>query len=93
MRKKKANDKAFEKELQIFLSTIGNNLFVLRANRKDSLKTVAKAVKMSPHRLSRIEKGLCLHYGIATLSALARYYKVKVKDIVVKQASLKSKAG
>ncbi|HEX7906328.1 MAG TPA: helix-turn-helix transcriptional regulator [Chitinophagaceae bacterium] len=67
--------------LHNFLSTIGNNLYTLRIARKQSLKTVAKAVKMSSARLSKMEKGASPYCRIITLYRLSKYYNVKLKDI------------
>lgn len=56
MKKVNTRTKAFEKRLADFLHTIGDNLYALRMNRKTTLKTVATAIKISPGRLSKIEK-------------------------------------
>ena len=84
MRQEKIYSKTIDKAQKTFLNTIGNNLYALRAARKESLKAVAKAVKMSPSTLSKIEKGLYTHYRIGTLILLSKYYKVHPKDIVSK---------
>lgn len=84
MRKERNYNKALERTQKAFLVAIGNNLYTLRAARKESLKAVAKAVKMSPSTLSKIEKGLYPHYRIGTLIRLSKYYKVHPKDIVSK---------
>jgi len=87
MRRHKIATKTFQKNLETLLNTIGTNLHALRTNCNESLRTVAKAVKMSPARLSKIEKGLCPHCRILTLLALTKYYKVKMGDIVVKKSN------
>lgn len=84
MAKKKKNSKAFEKKLTVFLHTIGDNLYALRVARKETLKAIAKAVKMAPARLSKIEKGLCPNYRFGILIRLCKHYKVSVLDVVIK---------
>jgi len=84
MRRHKIATKTFQRNLETLLNTIGTNLHALRTNRNESLRTVAKTVKMSPSRLSKIEKGLCPHCRILSLLSLTKYYKVKMGDIVKK---------
>jgi DNA-binding Xre family transcriptional regulator len=83
---KKANNrsKAFEKQLIDFLHTIGDNLYALRMSRKATLKTVARAIKISPGRLSKIEKGLCPHCRFGVLVRLCEYYEIKLADVATK---------
>lgn len=84
MKKVNAHTKAFEKKLNDFLHTIGDNLYTLRMNHKATLKTVARAIKISTGRLSKIEKGLCPHCKFGTLVVLCRYYKIKLSDVAIK---------
>jgi len=84
MKKINAPTKAFEKKLDDFLHTIGDNLHSLRMNRNAALKTVAIAIKISPGKLSKIEKGLCPYCKFGTLVMLCKYYKIKLTDIATK---------
>lgn len=84
MKKTNAHTKAFEKKLAGFLHTIGNNLYALRMNRKATLKTVAAAIKISPRRLGKMEKGLCPHCKFEILVMLCRYYEIKLADVAIK---------
>ncbi len=84
MSRKKLNSKASQKRLADFLNTIGDNLYALRITREETLKAVAKAVKMPAVRLSRIEKGLCPNCRMLTLISLCKYYKVNLLDVVSK---------
>lgn len=85
MKKANARTKAFEKNLNDFLHTIGDNLYALRMNRKATLKTVVRAIKISPGRLSKIEKGLCPHCKFEILAMLCRYYEIKLSDAAIKR--------
>ena len=84
MKKVNTRTKAFEKKLNDFLHTIGDKLYDLRMNRKATLKTVSRAVKISPGRLSKIEKGPCPHCKFGTLAVLWKYYRIKLTDIATK---------
>lgn len=81
---KKVNPKLLKKKLTDFLHTVGDNLYALRINRKATLKTVAKEIKISPRRLSKIEKGLCPHCKFGTLVLLCKYYQIILPDIAIK---------
>ncbi len=82
MKNRKLNSKAFRKKLERFLQSLGSKLYALRRERKESLQTVAKAVKRSPRYLSKIEKGLAPRVKIGVLIDLCEYYKVSLMDIV-----------
>lgn len=84
MKKVNAPTRAFEKKLDNFLHTIGDNLYALRVNRNATLKTVAKAIKISPGKLSKIEKGICPYCKFGTLVMLCKYYKIKLTDVATK---------
>jgi transcriptional regulator with XRE-family HTH domain len=84
MKTSKKPGKAVKKELQVFLYTVGDNLYNLRMEKKESLKRVAKAVKISPAKLSKLEKGLCPQCRIGVLFRLAEYFKINTLDIVTK---------
>lgn len=84
MKKYNSSPKAFEKKLNDFLHTIGDNLNALRMNSNTTLNTVAKVVKISPAKLGKIEKGLCPHCRFGTLVVLCKYYEVKLTDIATK---------
>lgn len=84
MKKENTTTRAFEKKMYNLLLIIGNNLHSLRMDRNAALKTVAKAIKISPGRLNKIEKGLCPHCKFGTLAILCKYYEVKLTDIVTK---------
>jgi DNA-binding Xre family transcriptional regulator len=53
-------------------------------NSNAALNTVAKAIKISPSRLSKIEQGLCPHCRFGTLVMLCKYYKIKLTDVATK---------
>lgn len=72
------------KKLDDFLHTIGDNLYALRMNRKATLKTVAKAIKISPGRLSKIEKGAYPRCKFSLLVTLCGFYKIKLTDVATK---------
>jgi len=95
MKKKKPFEtKAFQKKLKAILLTIGNNLYTLRNDRKESLQTVAKAVGISRQFLSRIEKGLAPRFRLTVLGELCRYYNVQMTEVVTKASKPKvSKAN
>lgn len=84
MKKYNSSSTAFEKKLNDFLHTIGDNLYALRMNNNAALKTVAKAIKISPAKLSKIEKGLCPHCRFGILVILCKYYKIKLTDVATK---------
>ena len=84
MKTKKTVSKAVKKELQIFLHTVGDNLYNLRMAKGESLRKVAEAVRVSPAKLSKLEKGLCPLCRIGILFRLAEYFKVSALDIVTK---------
>lgn len=84
MKKANARTKAFEKKLDDFLHTIGDNLYALRMNRTATLKTVAKAINISPGKLSKIEKGAFPRCKFSLLVTLCGYYKIKRTDIAIK---------
>lgn len=84
MKKDNSRSRAFEKKLDDFLHTIGDNLHSLRMIRKATLTTVAKQIKISPGKLSKIEKGLCPHCKFGTLVMLCKHYKIKLTDVATK---------
>lgn len=88
-KKKRYETAAFKRKLNAALRIVGNNLRTLRESRKESLKTVSKAVYISASHLSRIERGLAPHFRITILGLLSRYYDVNMSDIVAR--GLKSK--
>jgi transcriptional regulator with XRE-family HTH domain len=95
MKKKKPFEtKAFQKKLKAALLIIGNNLYELRQECKESLQTVAKAVGISRQFLSRIEKGLAPRFRLTVLGELCKYYNVQMTKVVTKVSKPKvSKAN
>ena len=89
MKRNKINNEAFEKKLTIFLKTIGNNVYALRTARNENLQTVAKAVKISPSKLNKIEKGLCPHCRLLSLVQLCKYYRINLSDVVTDRKKAK----
>lgn len=81
MRRHKKYNPEFEQRVAIQLQTIGQRFYDLRKARNRSLKTVAKATKMAPATLSKMEKGL-YDFKLLHLFRLCKYYRVKVMDIV-----------
>ncbi|WP_142683025.1 helix-turn-helix domain-containing protein [Chitinophaga polysaccharea] len=74
-------NKAFNEQLAVWLQSIGDRLSALRKGRKESLKKVSKAIKMSPALLSKIEKGQH-DFKLMHLIRICRYYKVNVLDVI-----------
>ena len=65
MRKNKTRKNAFEKKMAFFLKTIGNNLYASRTARKESLKTVAKATRISSGTIRKMERGTFTTFQVA----------------------------
>ncbi len=89
MKRNKTSNKAFEKKLAIFLKIIGNNLYASRSVRKESLKTVAKATRISSATIAKMEKGRSRHFRLLTLDRLCKYYEINLSDVVSDQGKAK----
>lgn len=56
--------------------------FFIRVNRGETLQTVAAATRLDPDTISDLEKGETKHPSPRTLTALATYYEVDVRDLL-----------
>jgi transcriptional regulator with XRE-family HTH domain len=65
-----------------FLQYIGEEMYSLRKSQQKSLKTVAKATKMSSGIVSRVEKGLYENLGVERFLQLCKYYNEHVRDVL-----------
>lgn len=72
--------KRYLKGFTIRLQTIGEKLYALRMARNESLRTVAKKVKMSRSILSKMEKGQH-NFRLSTFFKICIYYNVEPRDI------------
>lgn len=68
-----------QKDSKKFLKAIGSKFYALRTEQHKELDTVAKAVKISPELLKRIEEGKYdMHLDL--LFELCEYYKITPYD-------------
>jgi transcriptional regulator with XRE-family HTH domain len=82
MRKRSLNKKESERKAAIFVKLLGQRFYDLRMARKESIRTVAKKVKMSRAIISKIEKGEYDNFRLCRFVSLCKYYRVKPVDIV-----------
>ena len=80
MPKFKHPDPEVQQQVKITLQAIGRLLHKLRVDRKESLKNVGKAIKMSPVLISKTEKGE-YNFWLTQLHRLAQHYETTVYDI------------
>jgi transcriptional regulator with XRE-family HTH domain len=71
-----------KQKMDNYLQCIGNKMLALRKSQKTSIRTVAKATKMSPGIISKVEKGEYKTLCLSRLLRLSKYYKVNIIDIV-----------
>jgi transcriptional regulator with XRE-family HTH domain len=82
MKNKPINKRVIERKTAIWLKIIGQRFYDLRKARKESIRTTAVAIKMSPAIISKIEKGKYGNFRLLRLIRLCEYYDVNPKDIV-----------
>lgn len=73
-------NKHYPQEFTIQLKSIGEKLYALRMDRNESLRTVAKRLKMCPSILSKIEKGQ-QNFRLKTFFKICFYYQVEPRDV------------
>lgn len=76
------NKNDHKQKMDNYLQCVGNKLLALRKSHKKSIRTVAKATKMSPGIISKVEKGQYEALRLSRLLRLCKYYKVNIIDIV-----------
>jgi transcriptional regulator with XRE-family HTH domain len=82
MNQPEINKNNLARKLDGYLQCVGSKMLALRKTHKKSIKVVAKATKMSPGIISKVEKGQHETLCLSRLLRLCKYYKVNVIDIV-----------
>ncbi len=72
-------------------TTVGQNLYSLRVSQNKTITDVARAIKISPANLSKIEKGR-FNFKLKVLLKLSEYYNV-TPGAIVKNATVKDTAS
>jgi len=65
-----------------FIQKIGKNLHKLRTARKESIKTVSSAIKITPYLLNKIENGTYPNCKLEILFALCDYYEIRPTSLL-----------
>jgi|GEM_PF-1965760 transcriptional regulator with XRE-family HTH domain len=78
------NKSNLKQKLDNFLQCIGKEMSELRKSHNKSLKTVAKATKMSPGIISKVEKGQYDNLCLTRLLTLCKYYNVHIADVITR---------
>lgn len=77
---------AKKQRIKKFLKTVGTNLHGLRIAKNKDIETVAKAMRITPALLEKIEKGEH-DTDLILLLNLCRYYKTSVGDVLPETTS------
>jgi DNA-binding XRE family transcriptional regulator len=64
------------------MELIGAKFRSLRMEQGHGLESVAKALGISKHRLTQIECGTYIHFGLPLFYALTEYYGISTTDVL-----------
>jgi len=74
--------KRHQADYQTEMELIGTRLRTLRQERGYALHVVARAIKISKHRLYQMECGTYLHFGLRELHSLSDYYGTSPVEVL-----------